>query len=88
MAIALLALVLAAVALYLHLWKAGYTGTLSCTSGRGSKTAMLSPWGWFLGVDVALVGTIGYILILGSALWGMSPRAVKGAGRRRCSCSP
>lgn len=35
---------------------------------------MLSPWGWFLGVDVALVGTIGYILILGSALWGMSPR--------------
>ena len=34
---------------------------------------MLSPWGWFLGVDVALIGTIGYILILGSALWGMSP---------------
>ena len=35
MAIALLALVAALVALYLHLWKAGYTGTLSCTSGRG-----------------------------------------------------
>ena len=73
MAIALLALVAALVALYLHLWKAGYTGTLSCTSGRGCETAMLSPWGWFFGVDVALVGTIGYILILGSALWGMSP---------------
>jgi uncharacterized membrane protein len=24
-------------------------------------------------VDVALIGTIGYILILASALWGMSP---------------
>jgi uncharacterized membrane protein len=73
MAIALLALVAALVALYLHLWKAGYTGTLTCTSGHGCETVMLSPWGWFLGVDVALIGTIGYILILGSALWGMSP---------------
>ncbi|MFL5517997.1 MAG: vitamin K epoxide reductase family protein, partial [Gemmatimonadales bacterium] len=60
MAIALLALVAALVALYLHLWKAGYTGALSCTSGHGCETAMLSPWGWFLGVDVALIGTIGY----------------------------
>ena len=73
MAIALLALVAALVALYLHLWKAGYTGPLSCTSGHGCETAMLSPWGWFLGVDVALIGVVGYILILGTALWGMSP---------------
>jgi uncharacterized membrane protein len=73
MAIALLALVAALVALYLHLWKAGYTGTLACTSGHGCETAMLSPWGWFFGVDVALIGAIGYVLILAAALWGMSP---------------
>jgi uncharacterized membrane protein len=73
MTIALLALIAALVALYLHLWKLGYTGPLSCTSGRGCETAMLSPWGWFLGVDVALIGTGGYLLILGAALWGLSP---------------
>jgi uncharacterized membrane protein len=73
MAIALLALVAALVALYLHLWKAGYTGPLSCTSGHGCEAAMLSPWGWFLGADVALIGTVGYLLILGSAVWGMRP---------------
>jgi uncharacterized membrane protein len=79
-AIALLALVAALVALYLHLWKAGYAGTLSCTSGHGCETAMLSPWGWFLGVDVALIGTIGYALILATALWGMSPARERSRG--------
>ncbi len=80
MAIALLALIAALVALYLHLWKAGYTGPLSCTSSRGCETAMLSPWGWFLGVDVALIGTVGYLLILGAALWGLSPRREHSVG--------
>jgi uncharacterized membrane protein len=73
MAIALLALVAALVALYLHLWKAGYTGPLTCTGNRGCEIAMMSPWGWFLGVDVALIGTVGYLLVLGAALWGLSP---------------
>jgi len=74
MAIALLALVAALVALYLHLWKAGLTGALTCTAERGCEIAMMSPWGWFLGVDVALIGTVGYLLILGAALWGLDPR--------------
>jgi uncharacterized membrane protein len=73
MAIALLALVAALVALYLHLWKAGYTGPLTCTGDRGCEIAMMSRWGWFLGVDVALIGTVGYLLVLGAALWGLSP---------------
>jgi uncharacterized membrane protein len=73
MAIALLALVAALVALYLHLWKAGFTGPLTCTGNRGCEIAMLSRWGWFLGVDVALIGTVGYLLVLGAALWGLSP---------------
>jgi hypothetical protein len=46
-------LVAALVALYLHLWKAGFTGPLTCTGNRGCEIAMLSRWGWFLGVDVA-----------------------------------
>lgn len=80
MAIALLALVAALVALYLHLWKAGLTGPLTCTGNRGCEIAMMSSWGWFLGVDVALIGAVGYGLILGAALWGLSPRVVRSAG--------
>jgi uncharacterized membrane protein len=74
MAIAVLALIAALIALYLHLWKLGFTGTLSCTSDRGCEAAMMSPWGWFLGVDVALIGAIGYAAILGVSLWGLHPR--------------
>jgi uncharacterized membrane protein len=73
MAIALLALVAALVALYLHLWKLGLTGPLTCTAGRGCEIAMTSQWGWFLGVDVALIGAIGYLLIFAAALWGLNP---------------
>jgi uncharacterized membrane protein len=73
MAIALLALVAALVALYLHLWKLGLTGPLTCTAGGGCETAMNSQWGWFLGVDVALIGAIGYLLIFATTLWGLSP---------------
>jgi uncharacterized membrane protein len=73
MAIALLALVAALVALYLHLWKLGMTGPLTCASGGGCETAMNSQWGWFLGVDVALIGAIGYLLIFAAALWGLNP---------------
>ena len=80
MAIALLALVAALVALYLHLWKAGYTGPLTCTGNRGCEIAMMSRWGWFLGVDVALIGVVGYSLILGVALAGLSPRRADSPG--------
>jgi uncharacterized membrane protein len=73
MAIAVLALVAGLVALYLHLWKLGLVGTLNCTSGRGCEVAMLSPWSWFLGLDVALIGALGYAAIFGVALWGAQP---------------
>jgi uncharacterized membrane protein len=80
MAIAVLALVAGLVALYLHLWKLGLVGTLTCTSGRGCEVAMTSPWGWFLGLDVALIGVLGYGLILGVALWGAQPGRAWSAG--------
>ena len=80
MAIALLALIAALVALYLHLWKLGLTGPLTCTSNRGCEIAMTSSWSWFLGVDVALIGAVGYALILGAALAGLSPGRASSAG--------
>jgi uncharacterized membrane protein len=72
MAIALLSLVAGLSAAYLHLYKLGIVGHLSCTSG-GCERAMFSRWGWFLGVDVALVGVIGYTLLLASSLASLQP---------------
>jgi uncharacterized membrane protein len=73
MATAILALAAALVALYLHLWKLGLAGSLTCTDNQGCEIAMTSSWSWFLGVDVALIGAVGYTLILGVALWGAHP---------------
>jgi uncharacterized membrane protein len=73
MAIAVLSLVTGLVALYLHLYKLGLVGTLNCSS-EGCSRAMFSRWGWFLGVDVALIGVIGYSLLLGTSLASLQPR--------------
>ncbi len=73
-AIAVLALLNAGVATYLHLWKLGYMGALRCGAGHGCETVQLSQWGYFLGYDVALIGAIGYTLILIVALVGASER--------------
>ena len=72
--IALTALISGLVAFYLHLWKLGLTGPLVCSSNHGCEIAQMSSWGWFLGVDVALIGTIGYSLIFVTALIGIQPR--------------
>lgn len=73
MAIAVLSLVTGLVALYLHLYKLGVVGNLQCSTG-GCERAMFSPWGWFLGVDVALIGVIGYSLLLVTSLVSIQPR--------------
>jgi uncharacterized membrane protein len=73
MAIALLSLVTGLVALYLHLYKAGIVGNLSCGSG-GCEVAIFSRWGWFLGIDVALIGVIGYTLLLVTSMVSLQPR--------------
>lgn len=84
--IAVASIVSGAVALYLHLWKisflqlteaalaAGDFQTLQCAVGGGCMTAQLSAYGSFLGVDVALIGTVGYAAILLVALLGLLPR--------------
>lgn len=73
MGIALTSLVSGLVALYLHLWKLGLAGSLSCSiGGRGCEYVQGSQYGWFLGYDVALIGTVGYSLVFVVAMIGMS----------------
>ncbi len=72
--IALTALVSGLVALYLHLWKLGLMGTLSCGVAHGCEYVQGSRYGWFLGVDVALIGTVGYTMVMVTALVGSDPR--------------
>jgi uncharacterized membrane protein len=76
MAIALLSLITGLVALYLHLYKAGVVGNLSCGTG-GCEVAMFSSYGWFLGVDVALIGVVGYSLLLITSMVSVQPRWVE-----------
>jgi len=72
MVIALLSVIAGYSALYLHLYKLGRVGSLSCT-GSGCDRAIFSRWGWFLGVDVALIGLLGYALILTATLVSLQP---------------
>lgn len=62
--ISIASLVSGLVALYLHLWKIGKVGSLACgNEARGCVYVQFSPYGSFLGWDVALIGTIGYAAI-------------------------
>lgn len=74
MAIATLSLIAGTSAVYLHMYKLGLVGTLSCASGDGCNRAMFSRWGWFLGLDVALIGVIGYALLLAASILSLQPR--------------
>jgi uncharacterized membrane protein len=68
--IAIIALINAFVATYLHLWKIGLAGALACGGSGGCAVVQFSSWSWFLGVDVALIGAVGYTLILITAVVG------------------
>ncbi|MCC6317561.1 MAG: vitamin K epoxide reductase family protein [Gemmatimonadaceae bacterium] len=72
-AIAVLALVAGLVALYLHLVKIGTFGVPACGPGHGCVQAWYSPWGSFLGLDVALIGAIGYGILSAVAFIGATP---------------
>ncbi|MEP6571668.1 MAG: vitamin K epoxide reductase family protein [Gemmatimonadota bacterium] len=60
---ALLSLLGLFVALYLYLYKIGRIGTLACGTG-GCETVQLSPYSRFLGLEVALYGVAGYLVLL------------------------
>lgn len=61
------------VALYLYLHKIGKIGILACGTG-GCETVQLSPQARFLGVEVSLIGVVGYAVLLALALMALQPR--------------
>ena len=95
MGAALMSLVGLFVSAYLYLYKIGRIGTLACGTG-GCETVQTSEWSRFLGVEVALIGVVGYALLLAVALVALRPAlagrrwpavAARGARRRRACCS-
>ena len=68
MLIALGSLISGIVALYLHMWKLGLTGNLSCSGSGGCAYIQGSRYGWFMGVDVALIGTVFYAVLFVTAM--------------------
>lgn len=73
MGVALLSLVGIFVAAYLYLYKIGKIGSVMCGTG-GCETVQLSRWSSFLGLDVALIGLVGYAGLFGLALLSLQPR--------------
>jgi uncharacterized membrane protein len=80
--IALLALLGLFVAAYLYLYKVGAIGSLACGSG-GCETVQLSKQSRFLGVEVALIGVLGYAVLLILALLGLQESQAGRSGSAR-----
>jgi uncharacterized membrane protein len=78
MGAALLSLLGLFVSAYLYLYKIGRIGTLACGSGE-CETVQTSPWSHFAGVEVALIGVLGYAVLLVVAMAAIQTAA---SGRR------
>jgi uncharacterized membrane protein len=78
MGAALLSLLGLFVSAYLYLYKIGRIGNLAC-GGGSCETVQASQWSRFAGVEVALIGVIGYAMLLAVSLAGLQPGL---AGRR------
>ena len=63
---------------YLYLYKIGKIGSLACGTGD-CETVQLSPWSRFAGLEVALIGALGYAGLLAVSLAALQPAL---AGRR------
>jgi uncharacterized membrane protein len=72
MGAALMSLLGLLVSAYLYLYKIGRIGTLACGSGE-CETVQTSQYSRFLGVEVALIGLVGYALLLAVALVALQP---------------
>jgi uncharacterized membrane protein len=72
MSAALLSLTGLFISAYLYLYKLGRIGSLACGTG-GCETVQLSPWSRVAGVDVALIGVLGYAGLLGLSLATLQP---------------
>ncbi len=73
LALAILAVAGLFISLYLWLYKLGKIGTIACGTG-GCETVQLSAQSRFLGVEVALIGVLGYAVLLGLALLAVNPK--------------
>src|SRR5689334_7875354 len=67
MTAALLSLAGLFISAYLYLYKIGKIGTLACGTGA-CETVQLSQWSRFGGLEVSLIGLLGYALLLGLTL--------------------
>ncbi len=72
MSAALVSLLGLFVSAYLYLYKIGRIGTLACGTG-GCETVQASAWSRFAGVEVALIGVVGYASLLAVALVSLRP---------------
>jgi uncharacterized membrane protein len=72
MSAAVLSLAGLLISAYLYLYKIGKIGNLACGSGD-CETVQLSPWSRFAGVDVALIGVLGYAGLLALSLASLQP---------------
>jgi uncharacterized membrane protein len=72
MAAALLSLIGLFVSAYLYLYKIGRIGTLACGDG-GCDTVQQSVWSRFGGMEVALIGVLGYAGLLLVSLAALQP---------------
>ena len=57
---------------YLYLYKLGRVGSLAC-GGGGCDTVQWSPWSRIGGVEVSLVGVLGYTGLLALSLAALQP---------------
>jgi uncharacterized membrane protein len=72
MTAALLSLIGLFVSAYLYLYKIGRIGTLACGDG-GCDTVQQSVWSRFGGMEVALIGVLGYAGLLLVSLAALQP---------------
>lgn len=75
MTAALLSLAGLFVSAYLYLYKIGKIGTLACGTG-GCETVQLSPWSRVAGLEVSLIGILGYAGLLVLSLASLQPALV------------
>ena len=73
LALAILGLAGLFISCYLWLYKLGKIGTIACGTG-GCERVQLSAQSRFLGVDVSLIGVVGYAGLLLFCLLALSPR--------------
>ncbi len=72
MSAALLSLAGLFISAYLYLYKLGKIGSLACGTG-GCEAVQLSPWSRIAGLDVALIGVLGYAGLLALTLAALQP---------------